>query len=116
MQLYGNIFNRMDENRKPATPAVGMGATILMYSDRHAATIVAVGFNNSVQVQEDVSIRTDANGMSDSQSYRYEPNTKAKVRWFTLRKNGRYVERGSAMINGIVLMVGERDTYHDYGF
>lgn len=120
MQLYGSLTNRIDECRKPVTPEVGMGATVIMYSDRHAATIVRIRYIGSIAqricVRKDRSIRTDAHGMSDCQSYRYELDPLAHVRTFSLRKNGRYVEEGSDMKNGTVLMVGERNTYHDYGF
>jgi hypothetical protein len=93
-----------------------MGATVLMYTDRHAATIVKVDSGIVITIQEDKSIRTDTNGMSDTQSYRYEPNTQAIRRRFSLRINGRWVEVGSDMNNGTTLLIGERDTYHDYGF
>src|SRR3990167_643851 len=104
--LQGNIFNRLDERRKAGSPTVGMGATILMYSDRHAATIVDL-HNNRVAIQEDHSIRTDSKGQCDSQSYSYERDTSKPFRWFSLRKNGRYVEEGSKMENGTVLLIGE---------
>lgn len=122
MQLYGNLHNRIDENRTPTNPTEGMGATILMYSDRHAATIVQVTFGGlgtgptEVAIQEDKSIRTDANGMSESQGYRYEPNTDAVRRYFTKRKNGRWVEKGHSQKNGTTLLIGVRDSYHDYGY
>ena len=122
MQLYGNLMNRIDESRKPETPKVGMGATILMYSDRHPATIVQVTFGGlgtgptEVCIQEDKAIRTDGNTMSESQSYLYEPNAEAKRRYFTRRKNGRWIEKGASQKNGTVLMIGYRDKYHDYGF
>jgi hypothetical protein len=122
--LHGNLHNRLMERSKPVTPEVGMGATIIMYSDRHAATIVRIKLGGSmgnptvkrVQIQEDRSIRTDANGMCDSQDYRYERNTMSPLRWFSLRKNGRYVEEGSDMKNGTSILIGERDSYHDCGF
>ncbi len=111
-RLFGSLFNRLDENRKPPTPEVGMGATILMYSDRHAATVVEILSPKRILIQEDTATRTDKNGMSESQEYAYSPNPKAPVREFSLRKSGRWVEKKGST----VLMLGERDHYYDYSF
>jgi hypothetical protein len=42
MRVFGNLMNRIAETAKPPVPEVGMGATILMYSDRHAATVIEI--------------------------------------------------------------------------
>ena len=42
MRVFGNLMNRIAESCKQAVPEVGMGATITMHSDRHAATIIGV--------------------------------------------------------------------------
>jgi hypothetical protein len=100
---------------KPA-PVVGMGATVLMWTDRHAATIVEVSANGKrVGIREDIATRTDANGMSESQTYSYAPNEAAAVEYYSLRKNGRYVRVGSS-INGTGLLIGDRRQYRDFGF
>lgn len=47
-------------------PTVGMGATLLGWTDRHACTIVEVSMERDrivVTVQEDNAKRTDSNGM-----------------------------------------------------
>mgnify|MGYP001567304673 CR=1 FL=1 len=98
-------------------PLVGMGATILFWTDRKAATIVAVSADGKrVSVQEDRATRTDKNGMSEAQAYAYEPNLEATILVFTLRKNGRYIQQGAAMTSGLCLGIGFRDAYHDYSF
>lgn len=112
MKLFGSLFNRIDENRKPPVPTVGMGATILMYSDRHAATVIEIVTPKTIVIQEDTAIRTDSNGQSESQEYEYAPNHEATRREFTLRKDGRWRERKGTT----VLMLGKRDQYYDYGF
>jgi hypothetical protein len=54
-------------------PIVGMGATITYGSDHHPATVIKILSNGRrLILQEDKSIRTDNNGMSESQSYDYE--------------------------------------------
>lgn len=92
------------------TPEVGMGATILMWTDRHAATIVKVT-PTQVHVQRDRVVRVDSNGMSESQSYRYEVDPTAEVEVFRLTKNG-YRKPGG----GHGLRIGDRREYHDFSF
>ena len=94
---------------------VGDGATACYWSDRRAGTIVSVSKNGkTVEWQEDKSIRTDENGMSDSQTYRYERDEDGMTRTFTLRKNGRWIAKGESM-SGLRLSAG-RHTYFDYSF
>lgn len=91
-------------------PEAGMGATILMWTDRVAATIVKVT-RTQVHVQKDHAIRIDSNGMSESQDYRYEPNPDAEVIIFRRNKRGAYKSPGHGQ-----LRLGDRDSYHDYSF
>lgn len=101
---------------EPVVPEVGMGATVIMWSDRYAVTIVEVSPNGkSVKVQSDNYKRTDTNGMSENQSYEFSPNPDAPITTYTLRKNGRWVHQGSSM-NGQGLAIGFRDAYHDFSF
>lgn len=67
-------------------PTVGMGATHVMHSDRHAYTVIAVSpTGKRCIVQRDKAIRTDQNGMSDAQSYRFEADPQGALRVITLR-------------------------------
>jgi hypothetical protein len=109
-------MNRIAETAKPQNPTVGMGCTILMYSDRHAATVVAILSPKRIQIQEDTAKRTDNNGMSESQEYTYEPNPNGPTHIVTLRKNGRWVLQGQSKQNGTVVRMGDRDAYYDYSF
>lgn len=107
---YGSINNRIMEESGGAEPTVGMGATILMYSDRHAATVIEVKSPSTIVIQEDTAIRTDNHGMSDSQSYRYEPNPEGAKH--TVRKG----PKGWKIPKGSRVLVGERDHHYDYSF
>lgn len=113
--MYGSLHNRIDERAKQAAPEVGMGCTVLMYSDRHAATIIEVA-GNVISIQEDRATRTDKLGMSDCQSYSYTADKDARIQKFSKRKNGRWVAVGEPMHNGTALKIGYRDSYHDYSF
>jgi len=114
------ISNLMVHSRQPE-PVVGMGATQCHYTDRHAGTITAVKKNKSGKVtaftfQRDTATRTDKNGMSETQEYAYAPNPNAPTREVTLRKNGRWVDRGTTMNGCPSYVIGERDEFHDYTF
>lgn len=109
MKLYGSLNNRLMEGSKQAEPKVGMGATITLYTDRKAGTIVRVT-KTQVHVQLDTAIRTDKNGMSESQEYRYERNPEALIEIFRKTKRG---YRGKYNAG---LLIGHRDAYHDYSF
>lgn len=102
----------------PVAPAPGVGATIVMYSDRHAATIVEVSASGkTVTVQQDTATRTDTNGMSDCQTYTFAPNPAAPLQVFTLRSTGRYVPKGVPTKSaGMSLAIGTRQEHYDFSF
>lgn len=94
-------------------PQVGDGATIFHYTDRSAATVVRVSKSGKTAwIQADRAIRTDENGMSESQSYRFEPNPKGNIVRVSKRKNGEW--RMSRDVRKVAF--GYRDAYHDYSF
>lgn len=112
----GSLVNHLFSGMNMAIPTVGIGATILRWSDRHACTIVEVSKNGKrVGVTEDIATRTDSNGMSDCQSYSYESVPGPAHKFFTLRKNGAWVSEGES-IKGTRLAIGQRNHYHDYSF
>lgn len=90
-------------------PAVGMGATILMWTDRKAGTIVKIT-PTQIHVQEDSVRRIDKNGMSESQEYSYQPNPHGSIHIF------RKTKRGYRDKNGCALSIGARNHYYDYSF
>ncbi len=93
-----------------AAPEVGMGVTVLMYTDRFPGTIVSVSASGkSFKFREDKAVRSDTHGMSDSQSYQYEADESAPVRTARLTKKG-------WSDNGTRIHVGSRSRYHDYSF
>lgn len=118
MTNTGSLINHLAGNSRYPQPEPGMGATILMWTDRHAATIVAVSpSGKQVTIQEDKATRTDNLGMTDSgQNYTYEPNPNAPHRVYTLRKNGAWVLKGDPINGGQRIAIGHRDHYYDYSF
>lgn len=107
------------------TPTVGMGATILCWTDRHPATIIEIWEEDNtyvVAVQEDHASRTDKNGLSEVQEYDYSPNCTGSVsyyrlvdgRWQGVRMNSKTKRWNKAEGSG--LRIGEREKYHDFSF
>lgn len=114
MQTNNLISNLMLGSASPE-PEIGMGVTICMYTDRHAGTIVGLkhfktgkraGQVSAVLVQGDKAIRTDNNGMSDAQSYRFERNPNDRISEFKVTKDGSFGN----------LSLGHRSYYHDFSF
>ena len=79
MKQFGSLVNYIKTVATKGMPApqVGMGATLLCYTDRHACTVTKV-FEVSkklyVEVQQDFAVRIDGNGMSECQKYDFKPN------------------------------------------
>lgn len=122
--MFGSVVNRLLEVHQ-AEPEIGMGATELGWTDRHAGTIVEVhkaktgkrkGQATRVGWQQDRAERIGPGGPSEVQRYEYQPDPEAAVVYFTLRRNERWIHEGSAMADGVALTIGRRDEYYDYSF
>lgn len=111
----GSLMNHIISGARMAAPEIGMGATLLCWSDRRAATVVEISSAKRIGIVEDIATRIDKNGMSDSQEYSYAPGT-GSPSYFTLRKNGAWVREGESQKGGQRLAVGNRDHYHDFSF
>lgn len=105
---------------KTTEPEVGMGATLVMWTDRHPYTIVEVvrfksgqraGEVKGVFATRDDAVRTDSNGMSESQTYEFTTNPDAHREWFHKDKHGAFRSEG-----GTRLAVGVRGKYFDFSF
>lgn len=115
--MTGSLINNLYQNSNTIQPEVGMGATVLMWSDRRAGTISRVSpSKKTLWFQSDKATRVDTNGMSDAQAYEYERQPDAPEAEYTLRKNGRWVRKGSPMKGSGSLLIGVRDEHYDYSF
>ena len=106
-------------------PRVGHGATVLHWSDRHAYWVDWVSEDGKeCQVSRALTFRTDQNGMSDCQSYRYERNPDVERMKFNLRyRYGswwlyEWDENGVEKIftRKLNIVFGRMDEYYDYSF
>jgi hypothetical protein len=122
--LTNHIMSRAVINQP--TPVVGMGATILCWTDRHAGTITKVETIRGrvvLHVQEDNAQRIDKNGMSEMQEYAYTPNPNGYVYTYRQSADGSWQRANFneqtkrwRKIEGEGLRIGERCKYHDFGF
>lgn len=108
-------------NYASAEPKVGGGATIIMFSDRHACTIIFVsGDQKTVIVQEDTATPRDKIGPDRDQNYDYSRNPNGRVlayRWH--EKSGHWkpldlMTMKKIEANGDTLMIGGRDHHYDF--
>jgi hypothetical protein len=104
--------------REEVKPEVGMGATEVIWTDRHASTVIFVSSNGkTVRVQQDKATRVDGRGMSDSQTYEFERDPYGRITVYTLRKNGVWKRQGSPMNErGGYAYFGHRSEYYDFSF
>lgn len=78
MKETGSLFNLLMGNNN-TLPEVGKGATILLWSDRHAYEVISVSEDKKeVVIQRYDPERIDGLGMSDCQTYKYEKLTEEK--------------------------------------
>ena len=90
---------------------VGDGATVCYYTDREAGTIIK-RTKNTITIQRDKAFRTDNNGMSDCQEYRYERDENGLIEvyhWSNKYGCFRNSKNKLFVING-------RHKYYDYSF
>lgn len=113
----GSAINLIMSRSKPDNPKIGMGVTILHWTDRSAGTITRIGKHaKSKQItrfwyKPDKATRTDKNGMSESQTYTYAPNPgAAEVEVRRTRRGWKVVGQRT------YVLVGQRQAYHDYSF
>lgn len=102
---------------------IGMGATMHHYSDLSAGTVIEIRIVRGkieVVIQEDRAIRTDNNGMSELQSYEYQPDPGGRVFVCRYRKESKKARAGwyekSEFGWGWRVTFGSRRAYHDYSF
>lgn len=121
--LVNHLYSRMTKGQPE--PEVGMGATILSWTDRYAATVIAWDAKKGIlTVRRDTATRIDKNGMSDAQEWTYEPNPEGALYTFRQDKRsggwqevhfkpetGRWAKTG-----GYSLRLGERNEYYDFSF
>ena len=121
--LINNIMSRSVIGEP--TPEIGMGATMLSWTDRNPATIVSV-FNKGktmyIGVNEDDAVRTDNNGISESQTYEFKFNPHVAIRYYRKTAQGTWEgcyinpETGRFVKGCGSVIIGQRGKYWDPSF
>ena len=114
---YGSMNNWIEEGMGNSKKLeIGMGITILYYTDRIPATIISISSSGkSFKAQKDNAKRVDNNGASESQEYIYERNEKGEIHEFRMGRNGRFYTKGGQK-NGLGCIIGMREKYFDFSF
>lgn len=113
MGVFGSLTNRIMESRRPIKAEIGDGATITMWSDRLAGTVVETTVFKSGERKgqlRTITVRRDrARNLLvwPAQEYEYTPDPNGPERVFTVNAQGVF-RCGS---DGLV--VGKRDEYQD---
>lgn len=112
MSLYGSVTNRILENGNNEDLKVGNGATIYLWSDRNAYTIIEVISKCKAIIQRDKAIRVDTNGFgSENQEYKFERDTNGKIEEIYCRNGVWKTKEGKQKVR-----IGIRDEYYDFTF
>jgi hypothetical protein len=116
-----SLVNGVMGGARQIEPEVGMGATVLHWTDRSPATIVAVHRNKSgavtgVSIQGDVATVIKGGEHNGSAEYTYAANPEAPITRYTVRQNGAFVREGSGAKNGERIAIGRRERYYDPSF
>ena len=97
-------------------PAVGMGVTACVGSDRYPYTITKVIDGKTLEIQRDEYHRIDHNGLSESQLYRYKADPTGQKIIITQRNNGLWRQQGHPIRGSVPYGIGFRRAYQDPSF
>lgn len=119
-----SLMNHIMANQSAENIVQDIGATVLSWTDRYAATVISTfrkGMYDYVVVQYDDVERLHSNPLSDAQAYEYTRNESGTTMTFRvlsdgfqhvrLNDTGRYVKSGS-----YGLMLGSRQHFIDPSF
>lgn len=122
----GSLINHLYSRGIGSEPEIGMGATLLLWTDRHGATITdifQVGQTTYIEVREDRAKIVGGNMLSEHQEYEYTPDPDAQPLYFRRHRNGGWQQTrrnpGTGRwikVNGYGLIVGRREEYRDPSF
>jgi hypothetical protein len=118
--LVNHIYSRMTIGAPE--PIVGMGVTMLSWTDRDAGTIVEVNTKKRyIAVTEDSKTRIDNNGISESQQYEYTAVMDGYRNYYRKDRKGQwrrcYFNNNGRLVFGTGgLIIGHRESYYDFSF
>ena len=111
----GSLMNHLRSNN-PTPPVVGKGATELMWTDREAYFVNWVSEDGKTcHIEYASATRTDDNGMSEVQHYKYEPSghiIELRYLWGAWRYKVERLNKWHKMN----IVFGYMNKYHDFSF
>ena len=115
----GSVMNHLMSRGGAGVPVVGKGATELMWTDRKAYFVNMVSENKKHCVIEKAkAIRTDDNGMSEAQTYKFERTgykTELRFKWGKWRYQGQN-DWNKNKWYPMDIQFGYMDEYYDFSF
>lgn len=118
--LVNHMYSRMTIGEPE--PIVGMGVTMLSWTDRDAGTIVEVNMKKRyIAVTEDSKRRIDNNGISESQEYEYTTVMDGHRNYYRKDRKGQwrrcyYNDNNRLVFTTGGLVIGRRESYYDFSF
>ena len=118
--LVNHMYSRMTLGEP--VPTVGMGVTMLSWTDRDAGTIVEVNMKKRyIAVTEDSKSRIDNNGISESQEYEYTTVMDGHRNYYRKDRKGQwrrcyYNDNNRLVFTTGGLIIGRRESYYDFSF
>lgn len=107
----GSLINHVLSVNNGETPVVGMGVTVLCWSDRYPGTVIEVKTPKLIVVQMDKAERTDENGQSETQTWDIQRDENGETVMFKKLKKG-----WKGVKSGYGLSLGVRERYYDFSF
>lgn len=116
MKWYGSVQNRIAAECEMPKPEIGMGVTELMWSDRYPYEVIEVISEKKIRIRELGYERTDKNGISECQDYRYFSKPDGEVKTLVLR-NGKWRDLVDTRKLGCSQwLIGRASMYRDPSF
>lgn len=122
--LVNHLYSRGVKGQP--SPAVGMGVTMLHWTDRSPGTIFkvfVVGARTIIEVRADDYRRTDKNGMSEDQDYKFTTKVNGSKSYYRRENDGKWASvrwnpeiKRWVKAGGCGLRIGDRGAYHDFSF
>jgi len=122
----GSLMNHLMSRQTIGAPApeVGMAATLLGWTDRHAATVVSVSkCGTEIAVRQDHAKVVKGTTYDGSAEYEYTPNLEAAWRHYRRTKTGGWqavtfneATRRWNKVESNGLILGRREEYRDPSF
>ena len=127
----GSLVNHLYSGSANPKPAIGMGVTLLAWSDRRPGTVRKVtelackAWDFEIEVTEDDATRIDSNGMSEAQEWEYAVREdgyrqlfrreRATGKWYEGRINGE-THKFNRIGGANCILIGRREKYYDFSF